>query len=148
VSRIRFRPCVRLPVRALGGDESLLPHFTRPNWEDAVEGPSRSRTALHVSLTRVNTGDQPIENATIVGEEMLRWFRETEGFQGLIILSHEGESIGFTFWESREVAERHLVSRLQFRDRMMAAAGVEVQETVDYELTFADLGALQTNSED
>jgi hypothetical protein len=102
---------------------------------------------VHVSLTRVNTGDQPIENATIVGEEMLRWFRETEGFEGLIILSHEGESIGLTFWESREVAERHLVSRMQFRDRMMAAAGVEVQETVDYDLSFAELGALRTESE-
>jgi hypothetical protein len=102
---------------------------------------------VHVSLTRVNTGDQPIENATIVGEEMLRWFQETEGFRGLIILSHEGESVGLTFWESHEVAERHLVSRLQFRDRMMAAAGVEVLETVDYELTFADVGPLRTESE-
>jgi hypothetical protein len=102
---------------------------------------------VHVSLTRVKTGDQPIENATIVGEEMLRWFRETEGFEGLIILSHEGESIGLTFWKSREVAERHLVSRMQFRDRIMAAAGVEVQETVDYDLTFAELGPLRTEAE-
>jgi hypothetical protein len=110
-------------------------------------GSSKEKSGVHVSLTRVNTGDQPIENATIVGEEMLRWFRETEGFQGLLILSHEGESVGLTFWESREVAERHLVSRLQFRDRMMAAAGVQVEDTVDYELTFAELGALRTDSE-
>jgi hypothetical protein len=39
------------------------------------------------------------------------------------------------------------VSRLQFRDRMLAAAGVQVEETVDYELTFAHLGSLQTDSE-
>jgi hypothetical protein len=102
---------------------------------------------VHVSLTRASTGDQPIGNATIVGEEMLRWFRETEGFVGLLILSHEGESLGLTFWESREVADRHLVSRLQFRDRMLAAAGVQVEETIDYELTFAHLGPLQTDTE-
>jgi hypothetical protein len=114
------------------------------NWEDADEELRREKSGVHVSLTRVDTGDQPIENATIVGEEMVRWFRETEGFEGLIILSQEGESVGLTFWQSPEVAERHLVSRLQFRDRMMAAAGVEVKETVDYELTFADLGPLRT----
>ena len=45
---------------------------------------------MHVSLTRVSTSDQPIENATIVGAEMLRWFRESEGFEGLLMLSKEG----------------------------------------------------------
>jgi hypothetical protein len=92
---------------------------------------------MHVSVTRVNTGDQPIENATVVGEEMLRWFRQTEGFKGLVFLSREGTTLGLTFWESQEVAERHRVSRMQFRDRMTAAAGVEVEETVDYTMTFA-----------
>jgi hypothetical protein len=36
---------------------------------------------------------------------------------------------------------------MQFRDRIMAAAGVEVQETVDYDLTFAELGPLRTEAE-
>jgi hypothetical protein len=94
---------------------------------------------MHVSVTRVNTFDQPISNATMVGEEMLRWFRETEGFAGLMFLSREGTTVALTFWESQEVAERHRTSRMQFRDRMTAAAGVEVVETVDYELTFAHL---------
>ena len=99
---------------------------------------------MHVSLTRVNTGDQPIENAAVVAEEMLRWFRETEGFEGLLFLSKPGTTIGITFWESEELAERHRVSRMQFRDRMTSAAGVEVEETVDYEVTFAHLGPLRT----
>ncbi|HEU5279402.1 MAG TPA: hypothetical protein VFU26_10930 [Gaiellaceae bacterium] len=99
---------------------------------------------MHVSLTRVNTGDQPIENAAVVAEEMLRWFRETEGFEGLLFLSKPGTTIGITFWESEELAERHRVSRMQFRDRMTSAAGVEVEETVDYEVTFAQLGPLRT----
>jgi hypothetical protein len=29
----------------------------------------------------VKTSDQPIENATVVAEEMLRWLREIEGFK-------------------------------------------------------------------
>jgi hypothetical protein len=75
----------------------------------------------------------------MVGEEMLRWFRETEGFAGLLFLSREGTTLGLTFWESAEVAERHRASRMQFRDRMTLAAGVEVDETVDYEVTFLHL---------
>jgi hypothetical protein len=94
---------------------------------------------LYVSLTHVKTSDQPIENATIVAEEMLRWFREMEGFEGLLMLSKEGTTLGLTFWESREVAERHRVARMQFRDRMTSAADVQVEQTDDYEVTFAHL---------
>jgi hypothetical protein len=97
---------------------------------------------MYVALTRVSTGDQPIENATIVGEEMFRWFREMEGFEGLLLLSREGTTLGLTFWESSEVAERHRVARMQFRDRMTSAANVQVEETVDYEVSFAQLGQL------
>ena len=95
---------------------------------------------MYVALTTANTGDQPIENATVVAEEMYRWLRETEGFEGLLFLSREGTTLGLTFWESREIAERHQASRMQFRDRMLSAAGVEIGETVDYEVTFAQLG--------
>jgi hypothetical protein len=97
---------------------------------------------MYVALTRVSTGDQPIENATIVGEEMFRWFREMEGFEGLLLLSREGTTLGLTFWESSEVAERHRIARMQFRDRMTSAANVQVEETVDYEVSFAQLGQL------
>jgi hypothetical protein len=95
---------------------------------------------MFVSLTRVNTGEQPTATATVVGEEMLRWLQETEGFEGLLLVSREGSTLGFTFWRDREVAKRHEFARMQFRDRMMAAANVEVEETVDYDLTFAQLG--------
>ena len=92
----------------------------------------------------MTTGDQPIENAALVAEEMLRWFRETEGFEGLLFLSKPGTTLGLTFWESEELAERQRVSRMQFRDRMTSAAGVEVEETVDYEVTFAHVGPWRT----
>jgi len=94
---------------------------------------------MHVSVTRVNTGDLPIETATVVAEEMVKWFRQTEGFEGLLFLSREGTTLALTFWESREVAEHQRATRMQFRDRMTAAAGVEVEETADYTVTFAEL---------
>jgi hypothetical protein len=97
---------------------------------------------VHVSLARVSTGDQPIENATVVAEEMLRWLGEIEGFEGLLMLSRPGGTLGLTFWESREAAERHRPARMAFLERMTSVADVEVEEVLDYEVTFASLGAL------
>jgi hypothetical protein len=100
---------------------------------------------VHVSVTRVKTSDQPIENAAIVAEEMLRWLSETEGFEGFLMLSREGTTLGLTFWESREVAERHRVARMQFLGRITSVAEVQVEETLDYEISFARLGPLTTD---
>jgi hypothetical protein len=100
---------------------------------------------VYVSVTRVNTADQPTENAVIVAEEMLLWLREIEGFDGLLILSREGTTMGFSFWESREIADRHRVARMKFLDRMTTVAGVEVEETSEFEVALAELGPRLTS---
>jgi hypothetical protein len=51
----------------------------------------------------------------------------------------EGITLALTFWESREVADRHRPARMRFRDRVTAAVNVQVEEAVDYEVTFAHL---------
>lgn len=99
---------------------------------------------MYVSGARVRTSDQPIENATIVAEEMHSWLREIEGFEGFVMLSRPGSTIGLTFWESRDVAEHHRVARMEFLDRITSVADVEIEEVLDYEVTFADVGALKT----
>jgi hypothetical protein len=99
---------------------------------------------VHVSVTRVATGDLPIETATIVAQEMMRWFRESDGFEGLVFLSRAGTTLALSFWENQDVADRQRASRMQFRDRISSAAGVEVEGTEDYELMFADLGSFKT----
>jgi len=97
---------------------------------------------VYVSLTRVKTSDQPIENASIVGEEMLRWLSQTEGFEGFLVLSREGTTLGLTFWESREIAERHRVARMQFLERVVSVVDVEVEVIEEYDVTFAQLSPL------
>jgi hypothetical protein len=97
---------------------------------------------VHVSLTSVKTSDEPIETATIVGEEMLPWLQQIDGFRGFLLLSREGRTLGLTFWESREVAERHRPARMEFLQRMLATAGVEIEEVVDYDVAFAQLPAV------
>jgi hypothetical protein len=96
---------------------------------------------LYARVTRVRTSGQPIEHATIVGEEMERWLRELDGFEGLLLLSRERTTIGVTFWESDEVAERHRATRMQFVERIASVAGVEIEDAADYEVTYANLGA-------
>ena len=95
---------------------------------------------MHVRFTRISTADQPIDRATIVAEEMLGWLRDMEGFRGLLTLSRKGTTLGITFWESREQSDRHLPTRMEFLGRMTSMADVKIEESDDYELTFAYLG--------
>jgi hypothetical protein len=100
---------------------------------------------VYVTLTRVSTSDQPIENATIVAEEMVTWLRDVDGFEGFLMLSREGTSLGLTFWRNREVAEHHRVARQEFRERMLSIAGVQVEEVTDYDVTYADFRAISSD---
>jgi hypothetical protein len=98
-----------------------------------------------VSLTRVHTGDQPIENASIVGEEMARWFRDVEGFRGFLMMSREGTTIGLSFWEDSDAALRNRMPRAQFVELISSVMDVEIEERSEYEVTFADFGPLETD---
>lgn len=97
---------------------------------------------MYVSCTRVNTRDLPIGTATIVAEELEPWLADLQGFRGFLMLSREGSTIALSFWESREIAERHRVVRMQIRERVTELAGGEIEEVVDYDVTFAKLGRL------
>ena len=95
---------------------------------------------MFVSVTNTDTAGQPVESAKVVAEEMARWLRETEGFEGFMLLAGEERALGLVFWESREVAERHAEARKQFRERMLGIAGVTIEDVVGYELVYASLG--------
>jgi hypothetical protein len=98
---------------------------------------------VYVSVTRTRgTPDQPLETATIAGEEMLPWLREIDGFDGLLMLTNEAAAttLAITFWRDRDVAERHRAARMAFRDRVTAAVNVNVEETADFDVSFVHLG--------
>jgi hypothetical protein len=65
---------------------------------------------------------------------------------GLLMLSSQetGVTHVLTFWESREVAEKHREARSSLRERITSTVDVEVQETADYELAFADVPSLRS----
>jgi hypothetical protein len=95
---------------------------------------------VHVTLTRVNSTDQPPENAGIVAEEMHGWLRDIEGYEGMLMLASDEQTIGITFWRTREDAERNSALRLEFLERMISVAGVEMEERIDLDVRFAQLG--------
>jgi hypothetical protein len=100
---------------------------------------------VYVTMNRVKTSSEPIENAAIVGEGLQDWLRDVDGFEGLLMLSREGTSVGLTFWESREVAEKYRPLRMQFLDNVLSAVGVELEESIDFKLTFAHVGPKLAN---
>ena len=95
---------------------------------------------MYVTLTTADTTGASIEDASVVGEEMARWLRDTDGFEGFLLLAGEEKAVGLAFWASREVAERHNHARSQFRERMLSIAGVQIEDVSDYEVAFARLG--------
>ena len=99
---------------------------------------------MHVTLTRVSTGDQPIEIATIVAEEMHHWLEDLDGFEGFLMLSREGTTLALTFWASSELAEGHSAVRTEFRERVSSVTDVQIEEVVDYQVMFAHLPERQS----
>lgn len=99
-----------------------------------------------VTTTRGPNADDMVDVAAMAGETMLGWLKDVEGFRGIVMLSSEesGRTHVITFWENEEVAERSRVSRLQLRDRIVAAASVEVEDTQPFVVAFADLGGFAT----
>jgi hypothetical protein len=73
---------------------------------------------------------------------MLAWLRGIDGFEGLLMLDDDesGTTPTLTFWRDSDVADRHWAARMQFRDRVTAAVNVNVEETVDYDVSFVHLG--------
>jgi hypothetical protein len=80
---------------------------------------------------------------TIVAEELEQWLADLDGFQGFLMLASEASSMALTFWESREIAERHRVARNQVRERVTTIAGTTIEEVVEYDVAFAHLGPLR-----
>jgi heme-degrading monooxygenase HmoA len=97
---------------------------------------------VFVSLTRVSTVGLSLDVPMIVADELQRWLEDLEGFQGFLMLSREGSSIAISFWESREAAERHRVARSQVRERVTELAGGTIEEVVEYDVAYAQLGPL------
>jgi hypothetical protein len=94
---------------------------------------------VYVTLTRVATGEQQLQNATIVGDEMTRWLSDMPGFEGMLMLSREGETLGISFWTSQEDMERQETLRAEFVERIAVVAQVEILERLPYEVTFSRL---------
>ena len=73
----------------------------------------------------------------MVGEEMAGWLRGVEGFAGMLMLYRPGTTIGLTFWDNREVAERAVSLRMQFLERIASVADVEIDRVETFDVVVA-----------
>ena len=94
---------------------------------------------MYAALTRAQgPPEESTEVATMVGEEMYRWLRDVDGFEGLLVLDDRdvGKTYVLALWENRDVAERNRVARANLRDRVAATVGVEILDTEGFEVAF------------
>ena len=94
---------------------------------------------MFVSITTTSAEGPPVADAAAVAEEMERWLVDLEGFKGFLMLTQPGRALGLVFWESRELAERHGAIRAEFRERMLAIAGVTIESVEGYEIAYSHL---------
>jgi hypothetical protein len=95
-----------------------------------------------LTTTKGNTEDM-LETGAVVGEALHTWLGAISGFEGMVLMCNEETGVTHlvSLWASPEVAAKHEHARRQFRDRITATVDVEVQETVGYEVAFAELTA-------
>ena len=96
---------------------------------------------MFASMTTTHgSAEDILEVGRMTGETMVEWFRELEGFAGLVMLSSEetGTTHVISLWHDQAAAERHRPSRLRLRDLITSAVSVEVQETEPYAVSFAE----------
>ena len=97
---------------------------------------------MYASMTTTRGSTENMaEIAEMVGETMIDWLRDIEGFGGLLMLSNDetGTTQVIALWESEEIAEQHREARMRLRDRVTATVDVKVVDTVPYQVTFAHL---------
>ena len=101
---------------------------------------------MHATMTTTHGSNEDMaELAVMVGETMLAWLREIDGFLGLTLLTNQerGTTHVIGFWTSEEAAERHRAARLRLRDRITATVKVEVEETLPFDVPFAQVPVLR-----
>ncbi len=94
-----------------------------------------------MTTTRGATVEDTAVVAEMVGETMVEWLRDIDGFGGLLILNNAETDVTqvIALWKSEELAERHHAARMRLRDKVTETVQVEVVETVPYDVTFAHL---------
>ncbi len=96
---------------------------------------------MFVSMTSISGGDEDvIETARIAAESMLEWLREFDGYKGCVMLAdpETGNARMFSYWETREDADRSARGRAQLRDSIVATTGVSLDSVELYEVVLED----------
>ena len=99
---------------------------------------------MYAAITRATrTRDEGMaDEAVMVGETMVQWLRDIEGFEGfegfLMLTDEETHEVQvIALWDTRETAEKHREARGRLRVRISETAGVELHETVGFDVPYS-----------
>jgi hypothetical protein len=100
---------------------------------------------VYAAVTRSTGADtsEMAELAVMVGETMVSWLTDIEGFKGLLMLTDKstGTVDTIALWENERIAERHQLARANLRARVTATVNVQIEETVGWDVPFVYLPA-------
>ncbi len=92
-------------------------------------------------MTSITGGDEDVlETAKIAIDSMIEWLREFDGYKGCLMMANPetGHVRMFSYWETREDANRSFRGRAQVRDSIIATTGVELESVELYHVVFED----------
>ena len=95
---------------------------------------------MFVTVTTADTTGEPIENASVVGEEMDRWLRDADGFEGFLLLTGRERR---SDWPSGRAVRSPSATTTRGRSSASGCSrspDVQIEEVVDYEVAFARFG--------
>jgi hypothetical protein len=92
-----------------------------------------------VTISARTRDDDMADETVMVGETMVAWLSEIEGFEGLFLLTNDEtqEVRGIALWDSAQTAMKHREARRRLRERISATADVELGETTGFDVPFA-----------
>jgi heme-degrading monooxygenase HmoA len=92
-----------------------------------------------VTVSTRERSEDTAEEAVMVGETMVSWLAEIEGFEGFFMLTNDEthEVRVIALWDSAETAMKHREARGRLRERVSATVEVELGETTGFDVPFA-----------
>ncbi len=96
---------------------------------------------MYVSMTSISGGDENVlETAQFAIDSMIEWLREFDGYKGCLMMAspETGQVRMFSYWETREDADRSFRGRAQVRDSIIATTNVSLDSVELYQVVFED----------
>ncbi|MGH3109796.1 MAG: hypothetical protein ACRDQT_02615 [Gaiellaceae bacterium] len=89
--------------------------------------------------TFAGTPTGPADTARLVGNDLVPWLREYDGFRGVLVLTGEAKHGVITLWDTPHDEASTRPARLAMHESVSAAAGMSLVDYDVYDLPVLDV---------